>query len=247
MYAWISRLAVPLAAMAMFALAPPVKAESVTYYTIGTFSGNTYAPGGSDVISYTKSSAVTATLTFDGISSGSPEFYEIGSAPAPTFGQFTVTSSILDANEADGAVFQSALQRLLQDQVFTLVIHQTTSDPATAGTGDSDATVVLTSSSFQTSFNSLGSGQYTIDIGITWNPTVIRIPSSGLPAFEYSPDAVQLTGVINADGSISALPKDVTGTIVAAVPLPSVAWAGMAIFGGLSLTKIRRRSKLAQA
>jgi hypothetical protein len=250
MFAWISRLAVPLAAMAMFALAPPVKAVTVEYFTVGQFSYNgnyftddsvnndTYAlPGGGTVtlsnggiqVDFPNPSNLSpgsATLTFLGVG---PTSYDLYTSPPPVFGVFKLTSNdVLFGDNFNGL-----------DIGFELTITQQ-SDPF--GVGGVPATLA--------GLVTRNPSAAPEGLVVTFEPDNVWIPDAAT-GYQYiieSPVSVggNLPSTYNAGTGIRTWdPVSVTGSVSA--PLPPHVWSGLLLFGGLSLAKLRRRGKVAQA
>jgi len=231
MFAWFARLAVPVAAVALFAMAPLARGDAVVYYTTGSFSaGPGFNTGtGSAVFvdgpliplgpsDFSGTSTVTVDQPTNGQSSTLSYAYstlEIVSLTngrgTGSFGSFTVSSS--DASGLDN----------FDGINFTLNIYQYI---PTTGQGSLVGSVTGTLDLKTTDLGPFGTvTSPSSNLVLTFTPSTLTIPSTGGVSYSIEPPAGSV--VISSTG-----PTTLTGTV--AVPLPAPASAGFCILGGLA-------------
>lgn len=234
------KVVAPVAAMLLLGLATAAQATTVSFYTVGYFtgaasagstttdlSGNTFAASGPNYLQ-------SSTVTVNGPATGTTQFsyfnnsswYSLWGAPGPfvaevvdgpenaNFGYFSVASG--DAAN-------------LQGLGFRLEVHQL-APLATPSTG-----------SFLGSF----SGKFQTNnsnVKLEFSPNVLYIPNPA-QGVQYALEVDDGNITINRVG-----PSTLDGQV--SVPLPGVALGGMALFGGLGgaagWKRLRRRVLLAE-
>jgi len=231
MLAFWRRIVAPVAAVAFFGMASVANAETVVFTTSTTFGvlGThtiTHANGDKIAITYN-----TATLT---VANTAP----VGSPVTNVqLGSFQV--NVTDGNK-DGAIANTNVSLPFS---FDLVQAFPTgyTQPFTSTIGGNVQFVWNNSIKL-----GVGSGALTVNL----SPDVAIL---GYIRYELSNDPLTITVAgagLAKGGSASSLVSPIQANITA-VPLPGVAWAGMALFGALGgsrgLKKLRRRQEVVAA
>jgi len=231
MFNWLRHKAVAAIALGALAFVPTAKADSVKFYTSGTFSvgsnpgviassngdanlavlqavGNTAHSGQTFITVDNPTDGSTSTLSFT--FSGNqivPLTGGVGNVSGfPGFGTFAVSSQ----NSVNYDVFDGI--------GFTLNIYQTS--PITG-----DGSLVGQVS---------GNLQYTDEgtastLKVVFNPNQVVVPAPNGVLYTIAPSVLGNTGTVTIGGGVSQTPIDGT----AAVPLPATASAGLWLLGGL--------------
>jgi len=241
MFSWIKRIAAPVAAIALLAVAAPTRATPVQFYTVGVFSG-TSAGGGSTSIAtsinpiagnnFSQQTTVTvdnttgdgliSSLRFDNSSqvNGADFIYQVNTGPRNVpFGQFVVTSTDFNPDDFNGIAF--TLFFFLQQP--------------TGGTGQ------LAASLTGTLFYDGGPVGSTLKLDFV-DPPIVYVPDAAT-GVKFEITGVDSSGKMTISGGNQGRTTSLDGSI--SVPLPGVATAGLSMFGGLGgltgLVAIRRR------
>jgi len=231
MVSWLKRFAAPVAAVALFAAAPAaVRADSVTYHTVATFTsggGATLNPGDTSI---TKNGD---TLTITDVVS-TRKFNADGTPKGAVFADFAVSSlNVLNDQSFNGAGFQI---QIFQDATVPGGVNPV-GPGKFVGAAKGTLTVDPADSSVLLTFNAPLS--FTLPTGATSFP----------PGVVYTVDGPTQTIMFDLAG-LGAVRGNVA-EVASAVPLPSTAWMGLGLLGCVgsagAFKSIRRRRDVLSA
>jgi hypothetical protein len=253
MWSWLTGLAVPSVAIALFLLFPAaVRADSVDYTATGgtpevkywtegkfSFPGDKAKDG--DAVVVTTIPGVSTSVTIDGFiftfnfagSAANPLTQVLSGNPST--GPLTATDAFMGDFTFDDTRTKYDTQSL-NNGTFDLIVHQAA---PVVGAGQSSTGTVA---AMMRGYLWINQGDPTLgthaQVRIEWdNPTSFFIPERG-----HFPPAVQYT--FDSKVVVTSQHTAVTGDMLAVpAPLPSVASAGLAILVGSGLIRYRSRRK----
>jgi len=234
--AWFKLLAAPIAAVALFALAPAgARADTVAFHTVVTFtSGPSFAlpsgavtlTNGGTVLTFTgNGDTLTAAGSVYGSGSANPdvELY----APFLGFNGLPVSLGTLTASSGSLQLFGGVGVKIdvFQDYTTPPTLPPGTGAPVVPG--NTGAFVGSVTGVIQA--NSAGGGTLTFDQPPSFQFTLPNPPSAGQLSVQYTVDPTQQI-TFNSSGVYS-----ISGE-VAAVPLPATASTGLSLLACVGCT-----------